>query len=172
MLQNRYSEKKVSLLICPLISVSIVNSWSSILPERLFCIEFCMGILNLGKHTIEIFKKSDSLMSNLYKIKKSPFSTLWFAELWQMCTTLWLLWQSRYRTFSWLPVSSLMPFCSHIGIFIHILNNLVAFFFVVLMLVNQCHDLSPLKNGSMGCPQPQTIKCCCFPLFLEVWSLF
>lgn len=73
MLQNRYSEKKVSLLICPLISVSIFNSWSSILPERLFCIEFCMGILNLGKHTIEIFKKSDSLMSNLYKIKNHPF---------------------------------------------------------------------------------------------------
>lgn len=55
MLQNGYSEKKVSLLIYPLNSVSIVNSWSSILPERLFCIEFYMGILNLVKHTIEIF---------------------------------------------------------------------------------------------------------------------
>lgn len=69
MLQNGYSEKKISLLIYPLISVSIVNSWSSILPERLFCIEFYMGILNLVKHTIEIFKKSDSLMCNLNKIK-------------------------------------------------------------------------------------------------------
>lgn len=76
MLQNGYSEKKVSLLICPLISVSFVNSWSSILPERLFCIEFCMGILNLVKHIIEIFKKSDSVMCNLYKIKITLFNSM------------------------------------------------------------------------------------------------
>lgn len=77
MLQNGYSEKKVSLLICPLTSVSIVtNSWSSILPGRLFCIEFCMEILNLVKHITEIFKKSDSLMCNLYKIKFTLFNSM------------------------------------------------------------------------------------------------
>lgn len=49
MLQKGYSAKKVFLLICPLISLASANSWSSILPERFFCIEFCSGNPTFGK---------------------------------------------------------------------------------------------------------------------------